>query len=85
MMAPDVSQLYTLGVPGLVVVVLVLSGVIVFLYRKADAKDDRIDAIQEQRLSDAKETRDRLTGPMEEQAKLSEKIYEILLSIRDKK
>lgn len=81
----DTEQLGTLGVPGLVVVVVVLAGVVIFLYKDGKSERNRNDTIQEQRLVEAKENRDRIGGQMEEQVKLSEKIYEILVGIRDRK
>lgn len=86
--ATNTEALNTLGVPGLVFVILVLSGVIVFIYRskEAELKLERAskEAIQEQRLVDARETRDKITEPLEKQANLSEKIYDLLLSSRGK-
>lgn len=76
----DTQALASLGVPGLVAVILVLAGVIVFLYKKIDTLQTRLDSIQERRIIDATETRDKLTEPLERQAVMSEKIYDILLS-----
>ena len=78
--ATQQEALATLGVPGLVVVVLALVGVIVYLYKQLSAAQARTDGIQEQRIVDAKETRDKITTPLEKQAELSEKIYELLVT-----
>lgn len=77
----DTAQaLGSLGVPGLVAVILTLSGVIIFLYRKLDTVQTRLEAILEQRVADAKETRDKIAEPIEKQAIMSERIYDLLLS-----
>lgn len=74
----DSSQaLSSLGIPGLVVIIIVLAGVVVY-------KDKKYDKAMEQRLSDAKETRDKLTEPLAQQARLSEQIYELLINQRGK-
>lgn len=75
----DISTYYfTQGVLG--VTVLVLALVVVFLYRSKDKLQDRYNALQEQRIVDAKETRDKIVEPLEKQALMSEKIYEIVLN-----
>lgn len=66
------------GLPGLVI--FTLAGVVVFLYRGTVSLQNRIDAIQESRLQDARETRDKLTEPLQKQALMSEKIYDVLLN-----
>lgn len=78
--ASQAEALATLGIPGLVVVIFVLAGVIVFLYKQLSAAQSRTDAIQEQRIVDAKETRDKITEPLDKQAELSGKIYELLVT-----
>lgn len=55
---------------------IVLSYAVIKLYNKV------ID-LQEQRLNDAKEVTDLVVKPLEEQGKMSEKMYDILVSIRD--
>lgn len=77
--ASDAQTLATLGVPGLVFVIFVLAGVIVFLYRQNSSLQSKLDEIQERRITDAKETRDRITEPLENQTKLTEKVYDLLL------
>lgn len=83
--ATNTEALNTLGVPGLVFVIVVLAGVIVFIYRskESELKLERAskEAIQEQRLVDARETRDKITEPLENQTKLSEKTYDLLLQL----
>lgn len=75
----DPNSLDSLGIPGLVFVIFILSGVVVFLYKRIDTLQTRIDSLQEQRIVDARETRDRITEPLENQTKLSEKTYDLLL------
>lgn len=80
----NTEALNTLGVPGLVFVVLILAGVIIFLFRKLDIAQTKLDGIQEKRVEDARETRDKITEPLENQARITEKIYDLLLSSRRK-
>lgn len=80
----DKASLATLGIPGLLAVIGVLSGVVVLLYNKCTSLQSKIDGIQEQRISDAKDTNDKITEPMAKQANLSEKIYDLLLNSRRK-
>lgn len=74
------EALATLGVPGLVAVIVVLAGVIVFLYRQLTAKDKMIYDIQGARLADAKETRDKISESMQAQATLTKQIYDIVIT-----
>lgn len=82
--ATNTEALNTLGVPGLVFVVLILAGVIIFLFKRLDNLQTKYDTMQEQRVNDARETRDKITEPLENQAKVTEKIYDLLLSSRGK-
>lgn len=66
------------GLAGLVIATL--AGVVVFLYRGTVNLQNRIESIQESRLQDARETRDKLTEPLQKQALMSEKIYDVLLN-----
>lgn len=66
------------GLPGLIV--FVLAGVVVFIYKDNRRLQDDIRSIQDQRLVDAKETRDKLTEPLDRLTKQSELIYDLLLS-----
>lgn len=68
------------GLAGLVITVL--AGVIVFMFKKYEGVLKEKDDIQNQRLADAKETRQALMDPLEKQANLSEKIYDFLISSR---
>lgn len=61
-------------------IIVVLAGVITFLYRGLQKLQDKYDSIQEQRITDARETRDKITEPLEKQAIMSEKTHELLLS-----
>lgn len=63
------------------IVILALAGVVLYLFRGLQKSQDKFDALQERRLEDAKETRDKLTEPLNEQAKQSQKIYELLVSV----
>ena len=71
--AVDTDALATLG-PGLVVIVVVLAGVIVYRERywsaKADKLQDKLDVVQEERLRQAIETRDKLAEPMQNMTNL---------------
>lgn len=71
------------GLAGLVI--SVLSGVVVILYRKNDDQRKKYEELQEKRLADAITARDRITGPMEELTRLGAKMYELLRDIDDKK
>lgn len=71
------------GLAGLVM--FVEATVIMYIYKADQKKQDKIDSIYEQRLVDAKETRDSLTEPLNAISKSSEKMYDILVNLRDKK
>lgn len=81
---PNTDALNSLGVPGLVFVILILAGVIVFLYKKLDRSQTDYNMLQEKRVLEAKETSDKITEPLGNQIKLTEKIYDLLLSSRSK-
>lgn len=66
------------GLAGLVIAVL--AGVILYQNKKLDSQQIKLDAIQDQRLLDARETNNRLTEPLEQQARMSDKIYDLLLN-----
>lgn len=83
--ATQANSLYTLGVPGLVAVVLALCGVTVFLFKQLKEAQTKNDANYEQRISDAKETRDKITEPLEKQAVMSEKTYDLLLNLTNRR
>lgn len=67
---------------GIVIVALV--AVVIFLVRLLLKSYDTINTIQENRIVDARETRDKITEPLENQARVIEKIYDLLLSGRRK-
>lgn len=58
--------------------VLALGIAVTFLFK-------RLDKIQEDRLQDARDTRDKLTGPLEELNKQSKSTYDLLVSLLDKR
>lgn len=84
---PNTSDLSTLGVPGLIFVIVVLAGVIVFQWRsnRADikTKDDQITALQERRVVELVELINKLSGPLEKQTQLSQVIYDLLTKLND--
>lgn len=67
------------GLPA-AVVIIALVGVVIFLYRSVQNLQSKYDAIQEQRIVDARETRDKIAEPLDKMASLSEKTYELLLT-----
>lgn len=78
---PISNFLFTQGVLG--VALVVVSGVLIFIYKtkEAEVKQERIknESIQEQRITDAKETRDAIVEPLKELAKQSDRIYDVLV------
>lgn len=66
------------GVLGVVIIGLV--GFAIFLLKQNIKKDDRIGELQQMRVDDAKEITTKLKEPLAEQADLSRRIYEILLT-----
>lgn len=74
------AALATLGVPGLVVALLAMVAALGIVYRSSVNKDKIIFDIQESRLSDAKETRDKIGESMQQQALLTKQIYDIVIS-----
>lgn len=73
--------LYQYGLAG--VGLIVLGIVVVFLYRDGKDKDKAYNELQEKRLAEAKEVTDFVIKPLEEQGKMSEKMYDILVSIKE--
>ena len=59
----------------------VLGSVIVYMARRDERKQSKIDGMYEQQLNDARTTRDKINVYMEQQSKLTEKMYDIVLSI----
>lgn len=72
-MPPELAQL---GLAGLVI--FSLASAVIFLFK-------RLDNIQESRLQDARETRDKLAGPLEELNKQSKSTYDLLIGILEKR
>ncbi len=60
--------------------VLVLAGVVVYVFHLYLKSQQDKEDIQRQRLEEAKETRDKLVDQSAKQTELSTKIYELLLS-----
>lgn len=77
------SVLSQYGLAGLVIAVE--AGVIIFVNKRADKLQNDKDAIQEQRIVDARETRDKVMQPLEKQAVMSEKTYELLLNLTNRR
>lgn len=71
------------GLPAAIVIISLVA-VIVFIYRKLDKLQSKYDALQEQRIIDARETRDKVMEPLDKQAIMSEKIYELLLNLTNR-
>lgn len=61
------------------VVILALISALIFTVRLLLKTYDRLDALQEKRIIDAKETRESLVEPLKKSAQLSEQIYDIVL------
>lgn len=84
--AVNTQDLGTLGVPGLVVIVVVLASVLAYrevrfwpvrekeLISENKALQSKIDGIQETRLQQAIETRDKLAEPMQNMTNLMQNI-----------
>lgn len=83
MMSPASNVLPSYGLAGLCITVL--AAALVYIYKELKASNIRIDAIQEERLQDAKETRDKITESMEQQAYLSKQIYDVLINLTNKR
>lgn len=66
------------GLPG--VIILVLGSVVLYQERSRQKVQDKLEGIQEQRLNEAKETRDKLTEPLDKVADLSQRMYDLLLT-----
>lgn len=62
------------------VLFVLMSGVIVVVYRNWMAERNKVDEIQEKRLQDAKQVHDSLSAPLSQQVTLTKQIYDILLS-----
>jgi len=76
------SYFLSQGVLG--AIVLVLASVCVFLYRKNDALQSKLDAIQEQRIMDAREVSRSITSPLEKIAEQNKSIYDVVLNSKSR-
>lgn len=81
----DNGSLSTLGIPGLIAVVGILSSLCIFLYRDGQKKQSKIDSMYEQQVTDAKTYRDKWSEPMKELTTMSGKMYDLLLIINNRK
>lgn len=81
MSSEAMSVLYQYGLAGVGLVALAL--VIIALYKDGKEKDKAYNDLQEKRLAEAKEVTDFVIKPLEEQGKMSEKMYDILVSIKE--
>jgi hypothetical protein len=61
------------------IIIIALVGALYFTVRLLLKSYDKIDAIQERRLADAKETRDKFVEPLENQTEVIGRIYDIVL------
>lgn len=83
---PDTSSLLSsLGVPGLVFIVIILSGVIIYLFKRLEVVQNKVDSQYEQRIADGKELTSKITEPLanianraEQDSKVTQAIYDIL-------
>ena len=67
------------GLPA-AIVIIALVGALIFTVRLLIKSYDNTNGIQERRIADAKETRDKLIEPLQQQATLSKQIYDIVLN-----
>lgn len=72
------------GLPAAIVIVS-LAVALIFSIRLLLKAYDRINEIQETRIADARETRDKLSAPMEAQAKMTGQIYDLLLNLHNQR
>lgn len=70
------SPLTSWGIPGFFIVVL--AGVIVYLYRDRDKWIAKYTELQNARLQDAKDSRDKIVEPMELLSRTTTLIYDKL-------
>lgn len=66
------------GLPG--VIIFVLGGVVLYQNKKYDKLQDKYDALQEKRYIESQADKEKLSEPLKEQTKLSERIYDLLVS-----
>lgn len=68
---------------GVFIFIPLMAGIIVFLYKQGTKLQDKYDAMQNQRIEDAKETRDKISEPLSKIASQQEilaKQYDILIN-----
>ena len=61
--------------------VVILGGVVIYIFREYRAALREISAIQEKRILDAQSTSSKLTEPLEKQTSLVQRVYDLLISI----
>lgn len=81
MSSEALAILYQYGIAGLGLIAL--AGVVIVLYKAGVEKDKAYNDLQEKRLAEAREVTDLVIKPLEEQGKMSEKMYDILVSIKE--
>lgn len=64
-------------------IIIVLGGVVGFLYRRTNNLSDKIDTIQAARLQDAKDTVDKVTQPLASISQTMNLIYDKLRSSKE--
>jgi hypothetical protein len=72
------------GLPA-AIVIIGLAAAVVYLVRRGDNLQTKLDAEKDSRLSDAKESRDKLTEPLNEQTELGKKTYDLLIELSTKR
>lgn len=77
-MSTDPSPLAAWGIPGFIIVVL--AGVILYLYRDGRTKDKQLIDLQEARLLDAKEFANQVVSLIEPLGKYAKLTYDKLKS-----
>lgn len=75
------SSLSSLGVPGLVFLVVASWGVIGILYKEWKASQKREISQLEARVNDAKEINDKIKEPLETLTLLNKQMYDLLLQL----
>lgn len=76
-MTPEMTAIILkYGFVGVVVIVEAL--VIIYLWNELKSERKSKDELQDKRLQDALTVSDKVTGPLDEQKKLSQKIYDIV-------
>ena len=74
------------GLPGVAIfIILGLIAIIVYLVRQNDGLRKDVFSLQNLRVEETKEARDKIIGPMGESIELSKKMYDVLLNINNTK